>query len=204
MIESLLGLESGAPLPPVIPSDLVTEAVRLFVDCIPVDEIWYRQANPDVDEAIRRGECTSAKDHFVSSGYFEGRASQPKFAPLVDGEPKSLDTIIQLSEQIPGWTRGIEAEALAARAHALDDDACIVEIGSFLGSGSVLLAGARKLQGSGKVHCVDPFDGSGDDFSVPHYQAILGASVGRTQRRQLPLTSLGLNPRRFKKTNPRD
>ena len=89
---------------------------------------------------------------------------------------------VQLSERIPGWTRGAEATALAEASLALPPDAVIVEIGSFFGSGTVLLAGARTIRGSGRVHCVDPFDGSGDAFSVPHYQAIILAFAGRSQR----------------------
>jgi predicted O-methyltransferase YrrM len=84
---------------------------------------------------------------------------------------------LQMSQRIPGWIRGEEAEALARASHSLADEAVIVEIGSFLGSGTVLLAGPRKVRGSGKVHCVDPFDCSGDPFSVPVYQQIL-ANVG--------------------------
>ena len=57
-------------------------------------------------------------------------------------------------------------------ARELPDGANIVEVGSFLGCGSILLAGARKLAGSGKLHCVDTFNGSGDPHSVPHYHAI--------------------------------
>jgi precorrin-6B methylase 2 len=88
---------------------------------------------------------------------------------------------LRLSERVPGWTRGPEAEALIRAAYALPDGAVIVEIGAFLGSGSILLAGARKLRRSGRVHCVDPFDASGDAFSVPHYQRILGDYPGNTQ-----------------------
>jgi predicted O-methyltransferase YrrM len=84
-----------------------------------------------------------------------------------------LPIYLRLSERVPGWTRGPEAEALIRRAYGLPDQAIIVEIGAFLGSGSILLAGARKLRRSGRVHCVDPFDASGDAFSVPYYQGIL-------------------------------
>ena len=38
----------------------------------------------------------------------------------------------------------------------------------------MLLAGARKLRRSGRVHCVDPFDASGDDYSASRYREILG------------------------------
>jgi predicted O-methyltransferase YrrM len=101
-----------------------------------------------------------------------------------------LDAVLRLSEKIPGWTRAEEAVALARLAHGLAPDAVIVEIGSFFGSGAVLLAGACKLRGSGKVpgeakvHCVDPFDGSGDAFSVPHYSAII-ANYGTRPLREL-------------------
>ena len=38
-----------------------------------------------------------------------------------------------------------------------------------MGRCSVLLAGPRRLRGSGKLHCIDPFDCSGDKFSIPYY-----------------------------------
>jgi predicted O-methyltransferase YrrM len=78
------------------------------------------------------------------------------------------------SRRVTGWTRGEEAVRLAQVAHDLGEKATIVEIGSFLGCSTILLAGARKLRGSGKVHCVDPFDVSGDSFSVPVYDVIVG------------------------------
>ncbi len=84
----------------------------------------------------------------------------------------ALGKYIALSRRVPGWTRGEEAAALAQVAFAAPPDAVIVEIGSFLGRSAVLLAGARKVRGSGVVYCVDPFDASGDAFSVPVYQDI--------------------------------
>ena len=71
---------------------------------------------------------------------------------------------------------------MARIAYSLEGDAVIVEIGSFFGSSTVFLAGSRKLKGAGKVHCVDPFNGSGDSFSVPHYNAIIGAFAARSPR----------------------
>jgi MMP 1-O-methyltransferase len=95
---------------------------------------------------------------------------------------KGLAAYQRVSETIPGWTRGPEASALARAAYSLQGDAVIVEIGSFFGSGAVLLAGSRKLRGAGKVHCIDPFNGSGDSFSVPHYNAIIEESGVRSLR----------------------
>ena len=79
---------------------------------------------------------------------------------------------VAASEAITGWARGPEAIELARVASSLPTDAVIVEIGSFLGSSAVLLAGGRMVAGSGVVHCVDPFDGSGDAHSVPVYRQI--------------------------------
>jgi predicted O-methyltransferase YrrM len=88
---------------------------------------------------------------------------------------------LSLSEKVAGWTRGPEAEALIKAAYHLPDHAVIVEIGSFIGSASILLAGARKLRRTGKLHCVDPFDASGDIVSVPEYARILTHYEGTTQ-----------------------
>src|SRR5205823_2076142 len=65
---------------------------------------------------------------------------------------------------------------VALASNALPIGAVIAEIGVFMGRGTVLLAGPRRLRGSGKVHCVDPFDGSGDRFSVPIYASELRAT----------------------------
>jgi hypothetical protein len=91
---------------------------------------------------------------------------------------ENLARYLRISEQLPGWIRGDEAEALALVSFSLPGSPIIMQIGTFFGSAAVLLAGARKLRGSGMVHCVDPFDCSGDDFSVPHYNRFLAASGG--------------------------
>lgn len=83
-----------------------------------------------------------------------------------------LATYLKQSSRIPGYTRGAEAVALSLMCYRLPAGAVVVEIGAFLGSSTVLLAGARKLRGSGEVHCIDPFDASGDPYSVPSYRAV--------------------------------
>jgi predicted O-methyltransferase YrrM len=96
--------------------------------------------------------------------------------------PEELELYLRHSETIPGWTRGEEARELLRISHSLSDGAIIVEIGSFLGAGTILLAGPRRICGSGLVHCVDPFNCSGDSFSVPHYQRILLGHGGGSLR----------------------
>jgi len=88
----------------------------------------------------------------------------------------SLAKFVEKSQKIPGWTTRTEAAALALVASRLPYDAVVVEVGSFCGRSAVVLAGARAVAGSGIVHCVDPFDGSGDEYSIPVYRKIMEAS----------------------------
>jgi Methyltransferase domain len=94
----------------------------------------------------------------------------------------TLQDYIQMSSMIPGWTRNEDAEELAHASFSLSRDAVIVEIGAFLGCCTVLLAGARCVRGSGEVHSVDPFDCSGDAFSVLHYRQIVALLGGGSPR----------------------
>ena len=50
-----------------------TALIRTLLQGIEVDEAWYVRQYPDVAEAIRRGVITSAREHFLNDGYFEGR-----------------------------------------------------------------------------------------------------------------------------------
>ena len=83
-----------------------------------------------------------------------------------------LGWYIWQSRRVVGWTRGEEAALLAKTALNLPDSASIVEVGSFLGCSTILLAGARAVGGSGRVHSVDTFLNSGDELSKPVYDAI--------------------------------
>lgn len=47
------------------------------LSAIKFDENWYLAKNPDVKEALSRGIVTSAKDHYVLSGYYEHRMPFP-------------------------------------------------------------------------------------------------------------------------------
>lgn len=96
--------------------------------------------------------------------------------------PEELESLLRLSEQIPGWTRGEQAAELARVSFQQGENAVVVEIGSFMGSGTVLLAGARAARGTGRVYTVDRFDCSGDAFSVPHYRRIFDAAGGGSLR----------------------
>jgi hypothetical protein len=53
--------------------DQLFTLIRKLLVFVPVDEAWYRSTYRDIDEAIQAGVVGSAKEHFVSNGYFEGR-----------------------------------------------------------------------------------------------------------------------------------
>jgi len=53
------------------------EALRRFLPLVRFDEELYLRLYPDVKQAIDTGALTSARDHFVVHGYFEGRVFQP-------------------------------------------------------------------------------------------------------------------------------
>ena len=94
---------------------------------------------------------------------------------------------------IPSWLGRQEALALASACYTFPSNAVVVEIGSFLGNSAIVLAGARKMRGSGRVHCIDPFDASGDAFSVSAYRAIAGADLRPLRARfQANITRAGL------------
>ncbi len=81
---------------------------------------------------------------------------------------------------IPGWVEGAAAREVAAQSFFLGGNPTIVEVGVFMGRSTVLLASARRARGSGQIYCVDPFDGSGDDFSMPVYQGELYRTGAQT------------------------
>ncbi len=93
-----------------------------------------------------------------------------------------IEQFRQASLAIDGWFRGEEADEMVAVVQALPPDCVMVEIGAFMGSATVLLAGIRKCCGSGRLHSVDPFDNSGDPHSVPIYHDLL-AATGHTSLR---------------------
>jgi len=131
------------------------------------DEDLYLRAYADVATAVRAGKFPSGRAHYERHGRFEQRRAFTK-----------VDRIVMpwmaKSESVHGWCRGAEAYELFRTAYSrLPQDAIIVEIGAFIGSGSILLAGTRAERGGGKVHCIDPFDCSGDQFSVPIYQRLV-------------------------------
>jgi hypothetical protein len=53
--------------------DQLFELIRGLLTSIVVDEEWYQVKYPDVAEAVKAGLVRSAKEHFIRSGYFEGR-----------------------------------------------------------------------------------------------------------------------------------
>lgn len=53
------------------------QLLRRAIVGIEVDEQWYLKRYPDIAEAIDKGLVQSARLHFISDGYFEGRLPFP-------------------------------------------------------------------------------------------------------------------------------
>ena len=87
-----------------------------------------------------------------------------------------IQRLVHAALSVSGWREGDALAEVALASLALGDGATLVEVGVFMGRSAVLLAGPHRLRGSGKVHCVDPFDCSGDAFSIPHYFNMLEAT----------------------------
>src|SRR5438132_283751 len=51
--------------------------IKLLLRAVEVDEEWYRREDKDIAAAIDAKKISSAKEHFVEDGYFEGRLPRP-------------------------------------------------------------------------------------------------------------------------------
>jgi hypothetical protein len=57
----------------IISNKLFRLLVEAALSNAPFDERSYVTTNPDIADAIRRGKVASGRQHYLSSGYFEGR-----------------------------------------------------------------------------------------------------------------------------------
>jgi FkbM family methyltransferase len=75
---------SGETLPPYadirramlldVPGDVLRSLLAPYLAATSFDEAAYLQRNPDVAEAVAARRLTSAREHYVTVGYFEGRS----------------------------------------------------------------------------------------------------------------------------------
>ncbi|HEX3862977.1 MAG TPA: hypothetical protein VHY35_14925 [Stellaceae bacterium] len=49
------------------------EVIRRLLKDVHVDEVWYRETYQDVEAAIIGGSLSSAREHYITAGYFEDR-----------------------------------------------------------------------------------------------------------------------------------
>ncbi|MEO0818762.1 MAG: hypothetical protein AAFX86_15850 [Pseudomonadota bacterium] len=49
-----------------------------IAEAYPFDEDFYLEAYPDVKNAIEAGAAPSARDHYINSGFIEGRVGSPE------------------------------------------------------------------------------------------------------------------------------
>jgi hypothetical protein len=64
-----------------IPTRLLRFLLQIALSSTDFDENEYLRLNPDVAEAIRRGDVKNGKIHYIGFGYFEGRRGA---GPVVD------------------------------------------------------------------------------------------------------------------------
>ena len=57
--------------------DQLRHLLQRFLAYVPVDESWYLRTYPDIEQAVEAGVAKSAKEHFATNGYFEGRRPGP-------------------------------------------------------------------------------------------------------------------------------
>lgn len=57
-----------------IPKALLNFLLGQSIQSVDFEDQDYLRKNPDVAAALRRGEWASGREHFLSSGYFEGRS----------------------------------------------------------------------------------------------------------------------------------
>jgi hypothetical protein len=70
----VVGSANGGGDQVVVPAELFRFLLRCVLEACEFDEAQYQRCNPDVAEGVERGAVTSGRAHFVSKGYFEGRA----------------------------------------------------------------------------------------------------------------------------------
>jgi hypothetical protein len=82
----------------------------------------------------------------------------------------SADYWLSHAERVPGWLTGAEARQLfeLARGVALAGTPTAVEIGSWQGKSSIMIAGGLSANPDARLYCIDPF---GIDES-PEYQRL--------------------------------
>jgi hypothetical protein len=65
------------PRKTLVSLSLLRQLVRAALKGLEFDQEWYLAQNPDVAAAWRATKIEDLHEHFVSSGYFEGRSSAP-------------------------------------------------------------------------------------------------------------------------------
>ena len=77
LLEMVGGSAEDGELPVSISGEAFAQVLRLFIPLIPFNAAWYVATNPDVAQALEIGALSSAHDHFVDNGFFEGRSPVP-------------------------------------------------------------------------------------------------------------------------------
>jgi hypothetical protein len=66
-------MDDGGGEAVIVPKKFLRFLLRCLLDHIDFDEVQYRACNPDVEAAIRQETFANGREHFINTGYFEGR-----------------------------------------------------------------------------------------------------------------------------------
>lgn len=83
LINSKIVSNSPRPQYLVVEKYFFQSCLRSIVENIPLDEAWYLEMYPDVQEGIAKKKIASARQHYLNYGYFENRLP----FPIVVDEP---------------------------------------------------------------------------------------------------------------------
>lgn len=64
---------SGSDARVSMSKDVFDRLIRAALAGSRFDEAWYLKANPDVAAAVRGRKIASGREHYIATGYFEGR-----------------------------------------------------------------------------------------------------------------------------------
>lgn len=53
--------------------DVLFDWIRTIIQREPFDEEWYLETYPDIWDAVKAGKIRSGRQHYIETGYFEGR-----------------------------------------------------------------------------------------------------------------------------------
>ena len=77
LINSKIVSPSPRPQYLLVEKNFFQSCMRNMIEQIPMNEAWYIEKYPDIAEGINKNLISSAREHYVTFGYFENRIPFP-------------------------------------------------------------------------------------------------------------------------------